>query len=187
MRTRSKAMRNRYRQNVNQPPGDDGVSAHDAFRVPLWSVFDTPKKINWPADSETRLQTQLQQIKITSKPQVVPRKTTLPIQSSVPSRTTPQPVKRIRITRIPGQGTAAHTVCVQFYRRPSDPYFQSCNIYLQSGRDNNPVLVAGGSQSPISFSVAKSSVPSTVIVTSLGPGGETTLSSSPSAVVKLAE
>ena len=143
------------------------------------SIPTTP--IIWPSDQHQS--NQIQQVKGSAKPQAVfVYPTTQPAQSSVNPRTTPGPVSHVRvITRkaVAGQ----KTVTVQF-NHPGSPYFAGANVYLRRA-GQQPSLVAGGAQSPLTFTVPVHSAPHAVYVTSVGNWGETAVLSSPSHRVRL--
>lgn len=145
------------------------------------SIPSTP--IVWPAPRHTS--NQVQQTKGSAKPRVANvLPTTQPNKSIVAPRTTPAPVSHVRaITRkaVAGQ----KTVTVQFNHPAGDPYFAGANVYLRrAGRQ--PVLVAAGAQSPLSFTAPVNGAPHAVYVSSVGNWGETDVLSSPSHHVRLA-
>lgn len=143
------------------------------------SVPSTP--IVWPADRHQS--NQIQQVKGSAKPQaafVLP--TTQPGQSLVAPRTTPPKVSHVRVIgrkAVNGQ----KTVMVQF-NHPGSPYFAGANVYLRRA-GQPPTQVAGGAQSPISFTVPVHAAPHSIFVTSVGNWGETEVLSSPSKAVRL--
>jgi hypothetical protein len=127
---------------------------------------------------------QIQQTKGSAKPltqNVLP--TTQPSASSVSPRTTPATVSRIRVvTKPPVNGQKQ--VTVQFTHPHNDPYFAGANIYLRQGQ-KQPVLVASGAQSPLTFNAPQTNAPHAVYVTSLGNWGETAVLKAPSRHVRL--
>jgi hypothetical protein len=137
--------------------------------------------IIWPAPRH--VSNQVQQTKGSAKPQaanVLP--TTQPSVSAVAPRTTPKNVSQVRVvTRRPIAGQK--TVTVQF-THPGDPYFSGANVYLRRA-GQQPTLVAGGAQSPISFTVPVNAAAHTVHVTSVGNWGETDILTSPAHHVHL--
>jgi hypothetical protein len=137
----------------------------------------------WPADRHAR--NQIQQTKGSAKPltaNVLP--TTQPNASSVEARTTPQPVQNVRVVTRPAV-KGQKTVMVQFRHPPGDPYFTGANIYLRRA-GQQPTLIAGGAQSPISFTVPTHPAPHTIFITSVSNWGETHVASSPAHHVRLA-
>lgn len=140
-------------------------------------------QIIWPAKQNT--ENKIQQTKGSAKPQtpiVLP--TTQPSTSVVPPRTTPQNVSGVRVVTqkaVNGQ----KTVTVQFRHPAGDPYFAGANIYLRRAGQTQPVLVAGGAQSPLRFTVPVHTAPHTLHVTSTGNWGETDVLTSPSHHVNL--
>lgn len=137
--------------------------------------------IIWPANSHKG--NQIQQTKGSAKPQasfVLP--TTQPNQSSVPPRTTPQPVSNVRVVLRPSTGQKQ--VTVQFNHPSGDPYFQGANVYLRRA-GQQPVQVASGAKSPLTFNVANNSAPHAIYVTSAGNWGETNVLTAPSHPVRL--
>lgn len=143
------------------------------------SIPKTP--IIWPAAQHRS--NQIQQTKGSAKPQVMfALPTTQPSQSQVAPRTTPKPVSNVRVvTRISG---IQKTVTVQFNHPPGDQYFSGANIYLRRA-NQQPVLVASGAKSPITFTTTRSAAPHAVYVTSVGNWGETDVLTSPSHPVRL--
>lgn len=136
----------------------------------------------WPQTSQHT--NQIQQTKGSAKPQsffTLP--TTQPGQSPVPPRTTPTPVSGVRVvTRI--ANTAQKQVTVQFNHPPGNPYFAGANVYLKRAT-GQPVLVASGAKSPITFNANYDQAPHSVYVTSVGNWGETAVGNSPSAPLRL--
>ena len=137
--------------------------------------------ILWPAVQHTS--NQVQQTKGSAKPQatgVLP--TTQPNQSTVAPRTTPAHVSNVRVVsrNVGGQ----KNITVQFNHPSGDPYFSGANVYLRSGT-KQPVLVASGAKSPLTFTATNDSAPHSIHVTSVGNWGETDVLTSPSAPVKL--
>lgn len=136
----------------------------------------------WPAVAHVK--NQVQQTKGSAKPQtanVLP--TTQPAQSSVPPRTTPQPVSHVRVVSKPA-ANGQKTVTVQFNHPSGDPYFAGANAYLRKGR-GEPVQVASAAKSPITFTVPVSDAPHAVFISSQGNWGETDILTSPSHHVRL--
>ena len=138
--------------------------------------------ILWPSDGSHHTN-QLQQQKSYSVPQVsnvLP--TTQPSRPSVSPRTTPKHVRNVRVvTRtVAGQ----KNVTVAFVHPGGDKFFQGARVYLKRA-GKNPVQVAAGSKSPLTFSVPNTPIPHSIVVTSVGPSGESDLLSSPSARVRL--
>ena len=153
---------------------DTLITAHPG-KIPSTPVI-------WPANRHVG--NQVQQVKGSAKPQsafVIP--TTQPSQSSVAPRTTPQPVSNVRVVLRPG-GADQKQVLVQFVHPHGDPYFQGASVYLRRA-GQQPVLVASGAQSPLTFSTPKHAAPHSVYVTSDGPWGSTNVLTSPSHSVKL--
>ena len=143
------------------------------------SVPSTP--IIWPALSHTR--NQIQQTKGSSKAQttnVLP--TTQPNAASVAPRTTPAPVSRVRVVSKAGIGSKTFTV--KFTHPSNDPYFQSASVYLKRA-GAEPVLVASGAKSPLSFTAANNNAPHSIFVASNGNWGSTNVLTSPSHPVRL--
>jgi len=139
--------------------------------------------IIWPADQHQS--NQIQQTKGSAKPQasfVLP--TVQPSQSSVAPRTTPNPVAQVRVV-LRNNGAAQKNVTVQFNHPPGDQYFAGANVYLKRA-NQQPVLVASGAKSPITFATGKSAAPHAIYVTSQGNWGETDVATSPSHPVRLA-
>jgi hypothetical protein len=136
----------------------------------------------WPTESHTV--NKIQQTKGSAKPQTdnVPP-TTQPNASSVSARTTPATVSNIRVVSKTAKGQK--TVTVQFTHPHGDPYFAGANVYLRQG-GKQPVQVASGAKSPLSFSVPTTTAPHSIFVTSYGNWGETPVLHSPSARVRLA-
>lgn len=139
--------------------------------------------IVWPANRNT--ENKIQQVKGSAKPQTTNvRPTTQPNQSSVAPRTTPRPVSHIRVisSRVFG---GQKTIRVQFLHPHGDPYFAGANIYLRRNGQTQPVLVAGGARSPLTFTVPAHNAPHVIHITSFGNWGETEVLSSPSHPVRL--
>lgn len=137
--------------------------------------------ILWPADRHT--ENKIQQVRGSAKPQtanVLP--TTQPSASSVTPRTTPQTVSAVRVSLRTNAGQK--DVTVQFTHPHGDPYFAGANVYLRRA-GQQPVLVASGAKSPLTFSVPPHAAPHSVIVTSAGNWGETNVLTSPSRSVHL--
>jgi hypothetical protein len=138
--------------------------------------------IIWPA--ERHKSDQIQQTKGSAKPftaNVLP--TTQPNQSAVAPRTTPQNVSHVRvITRKAVNGQK--TVMVQFNHPGGDPYFAGANVYLRRA-GQQPVQVASGAQSPLSFTAPINAAPHSVHVTSFGNWGETDVLTAPSRHVRI--
>lgn len=161
--------------------GKDGIS----FPYP----GHTPSsKIIWPAERQVR--NQVQQTKGSAKPQtanVIP--TTQPSQSSVAPRTTPQHVSNVRVVTQIDALPEHRQVTVQFTHPTNDPYFAGANVYLRKTGFTQPVLVAGGAQSPLRFTLPlpNPSNPGAYVVhvTSKGNWGETDVVTSPSHPLKL--
>jgi len=137
----------------------------------------------WPANPQHA--DRIQQTKGSAKPQagiVLP--TTQPNKSSVQPRTTPQNVSHVRVVTSPAVN-GQKTVRVQFNHPAGDPYFAGANVYLRKAGQTQPVLVAGGAQSPMSFTVPVNQASHVVHVTAVGNWGETDVLSSPSHPVRL--
>lgn len=136
----------------------------------------------WPENQHKS--NQIQQTKGSAKPQAsYALPTTQPSTPIVQPRTTPAPVTNVRV--VTRAGTGQKTVTVQFTHPSGDPYFAGANVYLrQSGKQ--PVLVAGGAQSPLTFTATNNNAPHAVYVTSFGDWGETDVLTSPSHPVRLA-
>lgn len=137
--------------------------------------------IVWPSNQHKS--NQIQQTKGSAKPQatgVLP--TTQPSQSTVAPRTTPAHVSAVRVIsrNVGGQ----KNITVQFNHPMGDPYFSGANVYLRKG-GNQPVLVASGAKSPLTFTATNDSAPHAIHVTSVGNWGETDVLTSPAAPVKL--
>jgi hypothetical protein len=139
-------------------------------------------RIVWPA---ARHQVnQIEQTKITAKAQAnAVQPSTQPSRPVVPARTTPQTVSGIRI--ILRSASGQKTVTVQFAHPSGDPYFGGAKVYLRRA-GQQPVLVAGGSESPLTFTVDNHPAPHSIYVTSVGSWGETPVLQSPSRPVRLA-
>ena len=71
------------------------------------------------------------------------------------------------------------TVTISFTRNPADPYFREVRIFAKQGQNNSNALVASGSISPISFTMAKTRASTTFIVQSSGNWGATPINYSP--------
>jgi len=140
-------------------------------------------QVVWPANRQQA--NQIQQTKGSAKPQTFDVKpTTQPNQSAVAPRTTPGPVTNIRVVSTrPANGQK--TITVQFNHPAADPYFAGANIYLRRAGSQQPVLVAGGAQSPLTFTVPVHTAPHTIHITSFGNWGETDVKTSPSRPVRL--
>lgn len=142
-------------------------------------IPETP--VIWPVDQHA--QNQIQQLKISAKPQsTFTLPTSGPGAAAVPPRTTPGKVSNVRIVSRPGSGQK--TVTVQFNHPPGDQYYMGSNVYLRQA-NGQPTLVAKGTKSPITFTVPTSTAPHSIFVTSVGNWGETDVLSSPSAPVRL--
>jgi hypothetical protein len=155
----------------------------DAEFTPRITPGALPKTpIIWPTESHTV--NKIQQTKGRAKPQtdnVQP--TTQPNASSVQPRTTPAVVSNIRVvTRRASNGQKPITV--QFTHPHGDSYFAGANVYLRQG-SKQPVLVAGGAKSPLSFTAPATVAPHSIYITSYGNWGETPVLHSPSARVRL--
>ena len=152
---------------------DTELTPHPGF------IRSTP--VIWPVSRQQS--NQIQQTKISAKPRVanvIP--TTTPNQSAVAPRTTPAPVSNVRVILRPSAGSKM--VTVQFAHPPGDQYFSGANVYLrQSGQQ--PVQVAGGAKSPLTFTVDNHPAPHSIYVTSVSNWGETAVLNSPSHPVKL--
>jgi hypothetical protein len=143
------------------------------------SIPSTP--LLWPAVQHPS--NQIQQTKGSAKPQATGvQPTTQPNQSTVAPRTTPAHVSNVRVVtrNVGGQ----KNITVQFNHPSGDPYFSGAKVYLRSGT-KEPVLVASGSKSPLTFTASNDSAPHAIHVTSVGNWGETDVLTSPSAPVKL--
>lgn len=151
----------------------------DALSVYPGSIPSTP--IIWPTVQHNA--NQIQQTKGSAKPQATGvQPTTLPNQSTVAPRTTPAHVSNVRVVsrNVGGQ----KNLTVQFNHPSGDPYFSGAKVYLRQG-NQEPVLVASGSKSPLTFTATNNSAPHSIFVTSVGNWGETDVMTSPSAPVKL--
>ncbi len=94
-----------------------------------------------------------------------------------------KPIQNLRITRTP-IGNNQIRVAVSFTPNPSDQYFQGVAVNL-SQASNTPLQVAFGKESPIVFSVPRTSKPSTIIAQSIGSLGDTELAGSPAKAIEL--
>jgi len=75
-------------------------------------------------------------------------------------------------------------VTVQFNHPGTNPYFSAANVYMkQAGKE--PVLVASGASSPLTFTAPKTNIPTSIHVSSVGNWGETDILTAPSAPVTL--
>lgn len=156
-----------------------------------WSEVEFPNPgavpaspVVWPASQHKS--NQIQQTKGSAKPQkqfVIP--TTQPNASAVQSRTTPQMVSHVRVVTskaVNGQ----KTIRVQFNHPGNDPYFAGARVYIRrAGQNQQPSLVAGGSSSPLTFTVPVNQAPHVLHVTSYGNWGETDVLRSPAQRVRL--
>jgi hypothetical protein len=154
-------------------------SREEIIAAHLSSIPSTP--IIWPANNHQS--NQIQQTKGSAKPQasfVLP--TVQPNQSSVQPRTTPAHVSNVRaVTRNVG---GQKNITVQFAHPSGDPYFSGAKVYLKKS-GQQPVLVASGTQSPLTFTATNDAAPHSIFVTSVGNWGETDVSTSPSVPVRL--
>jgi len=81
-----------------------------------------------------------------------------------------------------GAGLAARSLRISFKVDPSDPKYQSSNVYIkQAGQP--PVLVGSGPTAPLHVTVPRGSAPVTVIVQPVGPSGAAPLNTCPSRTV----
>ena len=137
----------------------------------------------WPGP--TQRANQIQQTKVAAKPQqnfTLP--TTQPNLSMVQPRTVPQMVSNVRVVSSAAKD-GQKTIRVQFTHPGNDPYFAGARVYLRQGGSKQPVLVAGGAASPLSFTVPVNGAPHVLHVSSYGNWGETDILKSPSAHVRL--
>ena len=138
-------------------------------------------QIIWPTDRHRG--NQIQQTKGSAKPlSTNVRPSVQPSKSTVPPRTTPQPVSRVRVVTKTVDGQKQ--VTVQFAHPGNDPYFAGAGVYLRRA-GQQPVLVASGAQSPLTFTVDATAVPHSIHITSIGNWGESPLSTAPSRPVSL--
>lgn len=142
---------------------------------------ETPTSpILWPVLRGTA--NQVQQTKTRATPQianVLP--TTQPSASSVPPRTTPAHVSRIRVvSKTVGN---QRTFTVGFAHPPGDPHYQGSTVYLKQGK-GQPTQVASGAKSPLTFTMTKSAAPHAIFITSDANWGSTNVLTSPSARIK---
>jgi hypothetical protein len=162
----------------------DNTQEKDGHKIDFMFVpGQVPKTpVIWPQTSQHT--NQIQQTKGSAKPQsffTLP--TTQPGQSPVPPRTTPTTVSAVRIvTRIASD--TQKQVTVQFNHPPGSPYFAGANVYLKRA-NGQPILVASGAKSPITFTANHDPAPHSIYVTSVGNWGETNVGNSPSAPVRL--
>jgi hypothetical protein len=151
------------------------------FKSAIYPGTVPTSPVIWPAPAQRS--NQIQQVKITAQPQLTAAlPTTQPSQAVVPPRTTPAQVSRIRVvSKTVGD---SKTLTIKFTHPAGNHYFQAAAVYLRKGKDQ-PVLVAGGSKSPLSFTVPKSNAPHSIYVVSQGNWGSTNILTSPSTRVKL--
>ena len=138
----------------------------------------------WPSGQHQS--NQIQQTKGTAKAQVASaHPSTQPSTPTVAPRTTPPAVTHVRVVlRNHPSDSTLKNLTVQFNHPGTNPYFSGANVYTkQSGKE--PVLVAGGAKSPLTFSVTKSPIPTSVYVTSVSNWGETDILTAPSKSVRL--
>jgi hypothetical protein len=133
--------------------------------------------MRWPNISA---QTELAQVKVAG---------TAPLSSlSQPARQgtqgVPQAVSSVSATKRILTATTCR-VTVSFARNPGDPYFTQAKAYLKLG-SGVPSLVAEGTTSPLTFVTARTGVPATVFVVSIGNWGSTALANSPGKALSLA-
>jgi hypothetical protein len=161
------------------PPPNEKTSQDNQLTIYPGAIPTTP--VIWPSDSHQS--NQIQQTKGSAKPQAVGvQPTTQPNQSTVAPRTTPAHVSNVRVVSRNAGGQK--NITVQFNHPAGDPYFSGANVYLRSG-SKQPVLVASGAKSPLTFTASNDSAPHSVHVTSVGNWGETDVLTSPAAPVKL--
>lgn len=132
--------------------------------------------IRWPELPELR--TRLQQIQAAS----VPSRLSPSKSAQVSSANQPQPVSNLQISVRPSGSSRQVTVS---FLHPQDPFFQKVNIYLVQGT-GNPALMTSSTTSPVTFTVPKSALSSSVLVQSEGNWGPMPLSLSPGKMVRLA-
>lgn len=96
----------------------------------------------------------------------------------------PQAVSGVTLTKRILTATTCR-ITVSFARSPGDPYFTQAEVYLKLG-SGVPNLVSKGSTSPLTFTTARTGVPATVFVVSIGNWGSTALANSPGKALSLA-
>jgi hypothetical protein len=139
--------------------------------------------IIWPTPNQRS--NQIQQTKISAKPfQTSVQPTNQPNQATVVPRTTPQMVSLVRVVTRAANGQK--TVTVQFTHPGNDPYFAGARVYIRrAGQNQQPTLVAGGTSSPLTFTIPVNQAPHVLHVTSVGQWGETPITQSPASPVRL--
>ena len=167
----------------NEKPNFVGTSTRGSSPYHYSSTIKV-EPIKWPSRQEVK--DQIQQLKTSARPQVnsvisSPYHFTRP---RVNARTIPAPISNVLVRHTPIQGTNQHRVTVSFTHNPQDSYFQAASIYLKQG-GREPVLVGGGTKSPLTFTTNKTTEASTVIVQSAGNWGSTLPHQSPSKQVRL--
>jgi hypothetical protein len=134
---------------------------------------------SWPGDHSAI--TQIQSLKAAGK-------SANPLVKSPGTQGLPKVVSNLNVAKKNLSSTQVQ-LTVSFTHNVGDPYFTSAQIYIRYGSGVSgkpPVLVSGGSQAPIVFTVTRTKVPTTVIVVSTGNWGSTPISTSPSKQVNIA-
>lgn len=161
---------------------EEEKSSYDLQFGPIRPGMIPKTPILWPVLRDS--QTKIQQNKSSAKPTSLSTlPTTLPSQSPVRARTTPQNVSKVRVVSrqaVNGQ----KPITVQFTHPNGDPYFAGANVYLKRA-GQEPTLVASGTKSPLTFNTPLSAAPHSIYVTSYGNLGETEITTSPSHPVRL--
>lgn len=133
--------------------------------------------LRWPDQAE--ITTQIHQAQASSQPlQLANGLSNLrPV-----SINTPKPVTLVGITnKIVGTNKS---VTISFLTNPSDPNFQKVNVHLRLG-NGLPVLVAAGTTSPITITVARTRQPATIFLQAEGNWGPHPIQNSPSRALSL--
>lgn len=131
--------------------------------------------IRWPRIPD--LQTQIQQIKGASQPSSLSQTGIFQAASANMPKAVTGVVSTMR------QAGSQRIVTISFKQNP-DPFFQKVNIYFRQG-SNPPILITSSPSSPVTFTLSKSVLASTIFVQSEGNWGPIPLSQSPSCALRL--
>lgn len=149
-------------------------------RITLGHLNQVPKDpVRWPTLSEVNAR--VRQITTASQPSQIANGLG---SSNIPTINQPIPVSFLRVTtRI--INSTSKTISISFLHNSSDPNYQKVNVHLKLGRAL-PVLVGSGPTSPITITVPRTKVPSTLLLQAEGNWGPHPLQNSPSKSLNLA-
>lgn len=140
--------------------------------------------IRWPAAPSVL--TQLQQVKaagISPKPNVATPNS--PANVTPTTQGLPQNLSNVRVRKTSLNSTQFQ-LTISFDHNPGDPYYKETNILMRQG-SGSPVTIGTGAVSPITVTVNKSTLPTTIFAQASGNWGSVAVGNAPTQTISLAD